>query len=583
VPKHATVHTRKTLAASKIIIMKIFTTISIINLIIVSALWSQALSQNILWADQFSGNGAEAGNDITISLNGNVYSVGQFEDSTDFDPGTGIYLLQGSLYISKLGANGNFIWAKALSATPGVLSGISITTDDDENIYVTGIFAGTQDFDPGPNSFLMTASPYNSYVLKLSSAGNFVWAKKINSGNFGWSNSIAVHNNFICITGWFQGISDFDPGVGIYNLTSNGYEDIFVSKWDTSGSLIWANSFGGIWDDNSYSVIIDSNEDVILSGEFRATVDFDPGIGFFNLTSFNNSTHDAFVCKYDFNGSLIWARQTNGSWTHSVITKSMATDINGNLYLTGYYSGADSVDFDPGIGSFNLKASSSFSEIFVWKLYSNGSFGWVKDFKGPCSNWGQSISVDSSSFVHSVGVYCGTVDFDPDSASNNLSSNQQVYYYSVLDSMGHYKSVKSCTTDSSIRANSISIDATGNCYVTGYFKGMTNFDPGATNLILVPLVKSDVFILKYGIVTNVPEAGSLNDSIFIFPNPCQDQFYVSSNSKIEQLNVYNIYGIRVYSISNIFETIVKLKASGLYVVETIINNVKRSTKIISIN
>ena len=98
-------------------------------------------------------------------------------------------------------------------------------------------------------------------------------------------NSIAVDaSGKVYITGIFQGTADFDPGPGVFKLTSAGNNDIFVNKLDASGNFVWAKSMGGPAYDHGNSLTVDAAGNVWSTGSFEGTVDFDPGIINYNIT-----------------------------------------------------------------------------------------------------------------------------------------------------------------------------------------------------------------------------------------------------------------------------------------------------------
>jgi len=115
--------------------------------------------------------------------------------------------------------------------------------------------------------------------------------------------SIAVDSSGnIYTTGRFEGTADFDPGAGTANITPAGFYDVFVSKIDSSGALLWAKSFGGSSNDFGYSIAVDSAGNVYTTGYFRGTSDFDPGAGTTNLTSAGG--YDVFVLKLTSSGNV---------------------------------------------------------------------------------------------------------------------------------------------------------------------------------------------------------------------------------------------------------------------------------------
>src|SRR4051812_3012454 len=116
---------------------------------------------------------------------------------------------------------------------------------------------------------------------------NFAWAKKIGGLGSDQSRDITLDaNGNIYTTGAFTTTVDFDPGPGIFNLTPHGFQsDIFLSKLDASGNLVWARAFGGMNNDYGMSVAVDVFGNVYMTGSFHDSADFDPGPGVFNLVA----------------------------------------------------------------------------------------------------------------------------------------------------------------------------------------------------------------------------------------------------------------------------------------------------------
>ncbi len=319
------------------------------------------------------------------------------------------------------------------------------------------------------------------------------WAKSIGGTDYDNSFSIAVDGNGnVYLTGFFEGTADFDPSDGTTNLTSLGKEDIFLAKYDESGNLQWAESVGGTESDVAYSIAVDKSGNVFLTGFFEKTADFDPSDGTTNLTSAGN--HDIFIAKYNANGALQWAKSVGGNG--SDIGKSMAVDVNGNTYLTGYFTGT--VDFDPTGGVSNL-TSQGIVDIFLAKYDSGGTFQWAKSAGGIDYDQAYSVAVDGrGENVYITGCFTGTADFNPTGTTTNLTSAGSVdIFFAKYDSSGSLKWAKSAGGTSSDEGYSIAVDGSGNVYLTGYFNGTADFDPSGGTTNLTSAGGDDIFFAKY--------------------------------------------------------------------------------------
>ncbi len=258
---------------------------------------------NLAWAKQLGGTDGDVAFGVALDAGGNVYTVGHFEETADFDPGPGTFDLTSvgysDAFVSKLDSAGNFVWAKQLGGgSADHATGVAL--DAEGNVYIVGHFAGTADFDPGPDTFNMTAAGVTGFpevfVSKLDSAGNFVWAVQLGGTDSDFGSSVAVDaGSNVYTVGVFDGTADFDPGPVTYNLTSAGSSDMFVSKLNSAGAFVWAGQLGGTEYDSASSVAVDVGSNVYTVGGFPATADFDPGTGIYNLTPAGSS--DAFISK----------------------------------------------------------------------------------------------------------------------------------------------------------------------------------------------------------------------------------------------------------------------------------------------
>lgn len=537
------------------------------------------------WAKSFGGVTDNHGNSIAVDDFGNIYTTGNFIGTVDFNPGTGTFNITSSgsfdnVFISKLDATGNFVWAKSIG---GVIStGISIAVDGYSNLYITGYFQGTADFDTGPGTINLTSGGgFDVFIVKLDSNGNYVWAKNTGGTDYVSGSSIAVDTfGNVYTAGSYVGTVDFDPGAGVFYLTTDSTnKNMFVLKLDSLGNFVWAESIGGVLGPNTIgnSIVVNNIGEVYASGSFIGTVDFDPGVGTFDLTS-DSSNYNIFILKLDVNGNYDWAKKIGGTINWLVNEeRSIAIDGLNNVYTTGCFYGTS--DFDPNAATYNLTSLASTADIFILKLDLSGNFVWAKSIGGASNDYGISIAVDMSNSVYTTGYFSGTVDFDPEAGIVNLNSTSSIddAFILKIDESGNYIWAKNIGGTSYNRGYSIALNTVGNVYTLGKFYGTTDFDFDTGIYSLTAASGGDVFIQKLSQTpTGINETTNPNN-ISIYPNPNNGTFNVSFPSQINNasIEVYNSIGALVYKQEIINqENSIELsnQANGLYFVKVVREN-----------
>jgi gliding motility-associated-like protein len=469
-----------------------------------SFLFATAQSPTFEWAKKTGGVGHEWCFSVTTDLASSVYATGSFANSVDFDPGAGNYTLTcGTLnqdaYVSKLDSSGNFIWARQFKGT-GILGarGKSIKVDNFGNVFITGNFQETVDFDPGPGTFNLTTGSGQGdiFMVKLDIAGNFIWAKQFKSsgisGNATGESLVVDNSGNVILTGNFTETVDFDPGTGVYSLVNFGLSDIFVTKLNSAGNLIWAKQIGGTGGDDSRSIALDGSGNILLTGNFQATADFDPGPGLYNLTSIS-SNGDEFVCKLDASGNLIWVKVTT-----SYKSNAIAIDSYDNVVTVGEFGGT--VDFDPGAGVYNLSAPNM--GVFVKRLDKNGIFINAQAMTlGPIGpNYAfylNALDIDAAGSVYLAGGFVGEADFDPGPGTYYVSSPYRpLPYICKLTNSGDLVWTSIQYVDNYAYNFSIHLDTSRNIYAAGTFEFNLVFNPGPNQVLLTTAGYQDFFISK---------------------------------------------------------------------------------------
>ena len=376
---------------------------------------------NLLWAVRVGGTDYDRGFGIAVDNDGNVYSTGYFAGTVDFDPGPGTFNLSSSgsgIYILKLDTDGNFVWAKSISAS-GSNYGRAIAIDNAQNVYVTGEFKFTVDFDPGPgvSNLTQTGSNGDVFILKLDAAGDFEWAKSHGGSSDDVARSIkADAAGNVYTSGGFHSTVDFDPGAGVFNLTSEGSREGFISKLDINGNFVWARQIGSTGTDIVQSLALDAAGNVYATGEFYQAVDFDPGAGTFILTALQS---DAFIIKLNTAGNFVWAKKIAGPSLDTNYTIDVGTD--GSVYTGGRFYGTVGIDSETDIFSREVNGDC------IIKLDTDGNFMWAKEYTGTSIEFGLAITVDNADNVHVTGQFF-RADFDPSGCAYELTSNATDIY-----------------------------------------------------------------------------------------------------------------------------------------------------------
>ena len=273
-------------------------------------------AQTYQWALNIEGAGGDQAYDIITDASGNVYVTGYFELTADFDPSVNTAYLTSNggldIFVAKYDSVSNYLWAFNVGGTDND-EGYGIVADDSGDIYLTGSFEGTADFDPSANTANLTSPngpDADAFIAKYDTDGNYLWAFNVGGASADYGAGIAIDptgSGAVYVTGQFQLTVDFDPSGNIANLTPNGVYDGFVAKYDTDGSYLWAFNVGGTGSDFGQHINIDTSGsgDVYLTGYFQDTADFDPSANTANLIS--NGNTDVYVAKYDANGNYLWA------------------------------------------------------------------------------------------------------------------------------------------------------------------------------------------------------------------------------------------------------------------------------------
>lgn len=455
----------------------------------------QLLTGDLDWAKGFGGVNNDSAVGLTTDSAGNVYTLGRYSGTVDFDPGPGVVNLTSSdatthTFLTKTSATGSLIWVKSMEAQYPE----DLEVDSVGNVYVVGGYTGPdRDLDPGAGVFNVTGPGSlvsHGFTVKLNSAGTFVSANPI-GGGYSRVTAITVGpSDSICIAGQFRGTVDFDPGAGTANRTTPANNiDGFASRLNSNGTFAWVSAFVGTGS-LDFNDVVYSGSHFVFAGSMSGTNDFNPGTGVFNLTSAGGE--DAFTVDLFDAGNFQWANRFGGTANDSA--SGLVTGVSGTICVTGNFLAT--ADFDPGTSVLNLTSAGG-TDVFVLALTPSGTLSWARRFGGTLDENVAAVDSDSGGNFYTIGSFVGVVDFDPGIETTNLTSAGDFdVFVSSLDSAGNYVWSRSLGGSQQETAAGIALDSAGNVYTTGSFKGNADFDPEATILNLTSVSGSDVFLCR---------------------------------------------------------------------------------------
>ncbi|MFY7879025.1 MAG: T9SS type A sorting domain-containing protein [Lacibacter sp.] len=551
-----------------------------------------------LWGKTIGGSGQDRPSGMDVAADGSISLTGYFNGTVDFNPGSSTNSLTSTggrdIFVLKLDANGDYGWAHKFGSALAD-EGTAICFDPSGNVFVTGFFQETVDFNPGSATNNFTAISYDIFILKLDASGNYSWNYDLGSNPAEQGRAIQcdVSGN-VYVSGSYGSTLDFNPGAGSEVMTASGVADIYLLKLTNSGEFIWSRKIGGISNEFGLSMSIDINGAAILGGYFANTTTFN---SFPNVAITSAGLDDAFVVKFNSDGTHAWTR-TIGSTGYDQ-TQAVATDVQGNVYATGFFQ--ETVDLDPGAGVETYTAA--LEDCFVIKLSSNGDLVNASVMGGASSDYGYGIATDAIGGIYTCGSFTQTCDFDPSIALNQLTSiggfdafltrwgqcvplngtdvqsacneftwiDGNTYTSNNNNATVQLTSVAGCdstvtlnltinTIDVSVAVNGLTLSANMSGVQYQWVNCNNNFQPisGAIQSSFTPTSSGNyaVVITANGCVetsacyfvntVGADELG-LESSFTVFPNPSNGSFWIRSNQFFKQtsIRVFNELGVLV--------------------------------------
>lgn len=527
--------------------------------------------------------------------NNNILSLGiysntfGFSGTIDYDPGAGSVPLNGkSIFISKHNSSGQFQWIISLEdLAGGLIFPKNIAVDSLGDIYISGNFNSSIDFDPSATNVILTSISYDDiFVAKYNSSGVYQWAFSIGGNNYDQANNMVVDNQHVYICGSYSTGADFDPS-GVVNSPPypSGCSGSYLAKYTVAGQLIWVKVYSGLATAPGGATFdglsLDSNKDILLSGLYSGTVDFDPGAGIDTVSCYNSSVNvNGFFGRFSaIDGSVSFLKVIEKD-SGGTFFAGIHVDHNDNIYVAGYFGGV--IDADPGAGvalhvaPIDPNISAYDTDAFIARYDSQGNYIWSGVITGLKNEYYYNASVDDQNNLVVCGTFGDTADFDPGAgtylmvAPNFGPTDGFVAKYNTQGALVYAFPISSTVNDVVW-----SVDAHANgLTIVGMYGPLADFNPGQAQYLPNGITSSQTnyFVAHYYdtiTTTGVFSPLSIDQSISIYPVPAKDELHISGPSTGSGCTfiIRNMFGQEVLSGSSSETISLTGIASGVYTIE----------------
>ena len=249
----------------------------------------------------------------SLFANGSFVGTGQFGMQTFTNNSRDVF-------VSKLTADGEFLWTQVIGGKDNQTSaGITLQKSGDAALYLTG------QSETVTTVKRTTQTTVNYFLRKLSpTTGGLVWERQIPlASSTSINGTIAANATNVFVGGTFTGTQDFDPGPGIFNLTSAGDQDGGILNLDSAGNFVWARRLGGASPELLHGIALSPAGNAYVTGQFQGTANF----GAQQLTSV--TWRDGYLAQLDNAGSFVVAH----AFPHK--GNGVTVDGNENVYVAG--------------------------------------------------------------------------------------------------------------------------------------------------------------------------------------------------------------------------------------------------------
>lgn len=437
-----------------------------------------------LWAQQLSSVSTTRAR-LALDGGGHAYLAGSLSTSTRFGAITltATSPSSGDAFVARCDAQGSWLWARQVVGSADE-EATALSADASGNVYLAGYSLGSQ-LMLGATTVrnyisYNTFSQNQSFLGKLDAGGNWLWARTIDNGGSGsqCNQVLPDASGHVYVSGSFSGEVSF----GSSTFTSRSGGEAFLGKRDAQGNWLWVRPLGLDFVEQGTRLALDAQGNMVVAGVLTGTATF----GSTTLTT--AGPFDAFVGKLDAQGNWLWARRAGGS--SGDFATSVALDASGNVYLAGYIYG------DATFGSTTLTNGGPYAvNSYVAKLDATGNWLWAKKLGGSSADYIRALAVDAAGnatvagHIESFGISLGSLTLTRTGSGADI-------FAARLDAGGNWLWANAYGGSARDVARALTLDASGNAYLTGSFVSPTLRIGGTTLTKASSMPSSDLFVAK---------------------------------------------------------------------------------------
>jgi hypothetical protein len=386
------------------------------------------------------------------------------------------------------GYSQNWLWTRTATTQTNLHSIATATVADAAgNVYVAGYFDsrtlafGSLTISNDSASYSDSTHFRNIYLVKYTSSGSVIWAKSFGGKYDDQATRLCMDKaGYLYMCGSF-----YSPTIrfGAGNYANAGGEDLFLTKFDGNGTVIWARTAGGQGNDNASALCVDKQGGPSITGSFDS-----PSLILGTQTLHDTSNYSVpFTARFDSSGNVLWARSATGNFSNSAsYGLGIGTDSSMNLYVTGAF-GFQRIQF----GSHSL-LNAGLVNAFVVKYDTAGKDVWALRAGGSKQDGGTGLAADGQGNTYVCGAfYSPSIQFGSVTLHNAGSGD---VFLVKLDSSGTAIWATRAGGSGTDAASSVSIDANGFAYICGGF-GSASMQIGGS--VLVNQGTESVFVAEY--------------------------------------------------------------------------------------